>query len=140
MKSKEEVHYNMSRIRGKDTSIEVMLRHALYHNGYRYRKNVSFLPGHPDILLLKYRIVIFCDGDFFHGYDLSKIESQLKTHRDFWTKKIITNRKRDEEVDEKLVSLGYIVLRFWEHEIREDLNRVLDEINLAVIRREEEKD
>ena len=131
-RSKEAVSYNMSRIKGKDTSIEKILRHALYQEGYRYRKNDKTLPGHPDIVLRKYHIVIFCDGDFFHGYDLSKTEAQLKTNRDYWSEKIQTNRKRDRDCDQKLAEAGYLVLRFWEHEIRHHLKEVLNEINLAV--------
>lgn len=140
MRDKALVHYNMSRIKGKDTSIEILLRHALYHNGIRYRKNPKGLPGHPDIVLTKYRIVIFCDGDFFHGYDLTKIKGQLKTNADFWLKKIETNRKRDEKNDILLSQLGYKVLHFWEHEIRNDLQSVLDEIYLAILERKKESE
>lgn len=137
MKTKEEIHYNMSRIKGRDTSIEKILRHALYQEGYRYRKNVTALPGTPDIVLCKYKIAIFCDGDFFHGYDLNKTESSLKTNKDFWSKKIETNQKRDIDTDKKLVEMGYLVYRFWEHEIRKELKKVLAEIDLAVYKRSE---
>lgn len=130
----------MSRIPGKDTSIELVLRKALYHEGYRYRKNVPGLPGHPDIVLTKYRICIFCDGDFFHGYDYARIAGQLKTHKDFWDRKIRRNRERDRKVDLLLVDMGYVVLRFWEHEIKEDLAKVLCEIELAVADRERKKE
>ncbi len=135
MKTKEEIHYNMSRIKGKDTSIEKILRHALYQEGYRYRKNVKSLPGTPDIVLCKYKIAIFCDGDFFHGYDLRKTESSLKKNKNFWSEKIETNQKRDIDIDKKLVEMGYLVYRFWEHEIRRELNEVLAEIDLAVYKR-----
>jgi len=119
--------HNVSNIKGKDTSIELILRHALYKEGYRYYKNVKTLPGSPDIVLCKYKIAIFCDGDFFHGYDLTKTESLLKKNKDFWSNKIETNRKRDNKVDEELVSLGYIVLRYWEHEIKHDLDKVIND-------------
>lgn len=138
MKDKESVSYNMSRIKGKDTSIELMLRHALYHSGIRYRKNVKNLPGHPDIVVTKYKIVIFCDGDFFHGYDLSKTESQLKANSEYWLKKIKRNRQRDLRNDEILVNLNYFVLHFWEHEIRKDLNKVLNEIDDAILLRKKQ--
>ncbi|MCR4699227.1 MAG: very short patch repair endonuclease [Bacilli bacterium] len=128
--------HNVSNIKGKDTSIELILRHALYKEGYRYRKNVKTLPGSPDIVLCKYKIAIFCDGDFFHGYDLTKTESLLKKNKDFWSNKIETNRKRDNKIDEELVSLGYIVLRYWEHEIKHDLDKVINDINLHVIQKE----
>lgn len=131
--------HNIARIKGKDTSIEVILRHALYKEGYRYRKNLKTLPGSPDIVLMKYKIAIFCDGDFFHGYDLVQTEARLKKNKEFWSNKIETNRKRDKKVDEELVSLGYIVLHFWEHEIKKDLNKVINEINLTVYKRENER-
>jgi DNA mismatch endonuclease, patch repair protein len=118
----------MSRIKGKDTSIELLLRSALYQEGYRYRKNDPRLPGHPDIVLSKYRIVIFVDGDFFHGYDLRKTEASLKRHKAYWEKKIITNRQRDRKNDVLLTQKGYMVLHFWEHEIRRNLPGVVAEI------------
>lgn len=139
-RDKKTVSYNMSRIKGKDTSIEKTLRKALYQEGYRYRKNVSTLPGHPDIVLSKYRICIFCDGDFFHGYDLGKTEKQLKSNKDFWYKKIMANQKRDCEEDKELVALGYRVFRFWEHEIRNSLPAVLHEIDMAIKEEEEKSD
>lgn len=131
-KTEEQIHYNMSRIKGRDTSIKIKLRKALYHNGIRYRKNDKRLPGHPDIVISKYRIAIFCDGDFFHGYDMSEIESHLKTNTDYWKEKIVGNRNRDVEIDQKLVKQGYHVLHFWEHEINQDLNKVLNEIYLTI--------
>ena len=128
----------MSRIRGKDTSIEIILRKALRKEGYTYHKNVRKLPGCPDIVLCRYRIAIFCDGDFFHGYDLNRIESQLKMNKEFWLEKIRRNQKRDNLCDMKLVGMGYLVLRFWEHEIRKNLNEVLKEIDMAVLKKESE--
>ena len=86
----------------------------------------------------KDKIAIFCDGDFFHGYDLTKIESNLKKNKEFWSNKIETNRRRDNRVNEELVSLGYIVLRYWEHEIRGELEKVLNDIHLAVIQKEKQ--
>jgi DNA mismatch endonuclease (patch repair protein) len=134
-RSKAQISYNMSRIKGKDTSIELILRKALYAKGYRYHKNDKSLPGHPDIVLSKYRIVIFCDGDFFHGYDYDKTSKSLHSHIPYWQNKIQMNRKRDVITDERLVEKGYLVLRFWEHEIKENLNQVLAEIDDAVLRR-----
>jgi DNA mismatch endonuclease (patch repair protein) len=65
----EQIHYNMSRVKNKDTSIEITLRKALWHSGIRYRKNYTKLPGKPDIAITKYRIAVFCDGEFWHGKD-----------------------------------------------------------------------
>lgn len=136
-KSKEEISYNMSRIKGKDTSIEKILRKELYLAHYRYRKNVSNLPGHPDILLSKYRICIFCDGDFFHGYDLNKIESNLKENKEYWYNKIKKNQERDRKEEIKLVEMGYVVLRFWEHEIKTDIKSVMNEIEMTVLKQKD---
>ena len=76
--TKEQRHRNMSNIKNKDTSIEIKLRKALWEKGYRYRKNYNKLPGKPDIVLTKYKIVIFCDSEFFHGNDWEKLKLQLK--------------------------------------------------------------
>ena len=77
-KLQKKVNKNMSKIRGKDTSIEVVLRKALWHRGFRYRKNYKGLPGRPDIVLTKYRIAIFCDSEFFHGKDWGHLKEHLK--------------------------------------------------------------
>ena len=76
--TKEQRHKNMKNIKGKDTKIEVLLRKALWHKGYRYRKNYKKLEGKPDIVLTKYKIAIFCDGEFFHGKDWEKLRERLK--------------------------------------------------------------
>lgn len=107
--TKEQRHKNMSHIKSKDTKIEVKLRKALWHKGYRYRKNYSQLPGKPDIVLTKFKIVIFCDSEFFHGKDWDNLEIQLKHGKNaaFWIKKIAENRKRDEEINRKLTFMGW---------------------------------
>lgn len=124
---KEERSLLMSRIKGKDTSIEVLLRKELYKRGIRYRKNIS-LYGHPDISIKKYRIAIFCDGDFWHGYNWEERENDIKSNRDYWIRKIERNMEKDIEVNHVLEHLGYTVIRVWEHEIRKDLIGVADMI------------
>ena len=105
----------MQHIRGKDTKIEVVLRKALWNKGYRYRKNYGKLPGHPDIVLTKYHIAIFCDGEFFHGKDLEVLKPRLEkgSNADFWISKISRNRERDDEINKKLLFQGWTVIRFW---------------------------
>ena len=90
----EKSHKNMSKIRGNDTSIEIVLRKALWHRGFRYRKNYKGLPGRPDIVLTKYRIAIFCDSEFFHGKDWEILKPKLEKGKnpDYWVKKIERNR------------------------------------------------
>lgn len=114
-----QTHKNMSRIRGKDTEIEVLLRRALWHRGYRYRKNYRALPGSPDIVLTKYRIAIFCDSEFFHGKDWEVLKPRLQKGKnpDYWIPKIEHNMERDREQDKRLLYLGWTVIRFWGKDI-----------------------
>ena len=97
----EQRRKNMQHIKAKDTKIEVILRKALWARGYRYRKNYRNLPGKPDIVLTKYKIAIFCDGEFFHGKDWEVLQSRLrKSHNsEFWISKISKNRERDNEIN-----------------------------------------
>ena len=102
----------MSHIRGKDTSIEVILRKALWHKGIRYRKNYKKLPGTPDIAITKYRIAIFCDSEFFHGYNWEIKKQKLGHNREYWIKKIERNMARDRENDFKLIAMDWIPMHF----------------------------
>ena len=112
-------HKNMSKIRAKDTSIEVALRKALWSKGYRYRKNYKDLPGRPDIVLTKYKIAIFCDSEFFHGKDWDALKKKLEKGKnpDYWIKKIERNIQRDKEKDQVLNFMGWTVLHFWVKDI-----------------------
>ena len=110
---------NMRRIRPKNTKLELALRKALWHKGYRYRKNYEALPGKPDIVLTKQKIAIFCDSEFFHGKDWEILKPQLEHGKngEFWIKKISRNRERDDEVNKQLLFLGWTVIRFWGKDI-----------------------
>ena len=123
--TKEQRHRNMSNIKNKDTSIELKLRKALWEKGYRYRKNYNKLPGKPDIVLTKYRIVIFCDSEFFHGKDWEKLKLQLEKGKnsEFWINKIFKNIERDEKIEKELNFMGWTVIRFW----GKDINKNVDE-------------
>ena len=120
----EKSHRNMSRIRGKDTSIEVILRKALWAKGFRYRKNVKGLPGRPDIALTKYKIAIFCDSEFFHGKDWDNLKKKLENGKnpDYWIPKIQRNMDRDRAKDASLRGAGWNVLHFWGKDITRDVN------------------
>ena len=107
----------MSHIKGKNTKIELILRKALWHKGYRYRKNYSMLPGSPDIALTKYKISIFCDSEFFHGYQWEAKKQRLGTNRGYWIKKIERNITRDRKTDMDLLSMGWVVIHFWGQDI-----------------------
>lgn len=131
--TKEQRSRNMKHIRAKDTKIEVLLRKALWEKGYRYRKNCKDLPGKPDIVLTKYKIVIFCDGEFFHGKDWEILRPKLETtsnNGQFWAEKIARNIQRDDEVNKQLLFLGWTVLRFWGDDIKKNVDecvRVVEE-------------
>ena len=128
------VSNNMRKIHSKDTSIELLLRKALWHKGYRYRKNYKALPGSPDIVLTKYKIAIFCDSEFFHGKDWEILKLRLENGKnaDFWIKKIERNRNRDYENDKKLLFLGYTVLHFWGQDISKHTDECLQTIEVAI--------
>lgn len=130
--TKEQRHKNMKNIKSKDTSIEKKLRNALWNKGYRYRKNYNKLPGKPDIVLTKYKIAIFCDGEFFHGKDWEVLRPRLEksNNSEFWIKKIARNRERDDEVNKKLLFEGWTVIRFWGNDIKkhvDDCVKVIEE-------------
>lgn len=120
----ERSHKNMSCIRGKDTSIEVVLRKALWARGYRYRKNYKGLPGSPDIALTKYKIAIFCDSEFFHGKDWDLLRKKLKKGKNpgYWVQKIQRNIERDQEKDRLLRFEGWTVIHFWGKDILNDVD------------------
>lgn len=128
----EQRKKNMRAIRSKDTTIELALRKALWQRGIRYRKNYKGLIGKPDIVITKYRIAVFCDSDFWHGYDWEKRKARIKSNQNYWIPKIERNMKRDREITAALVEQGWIVLRFWEHTIRKELEECVNDIQEAV--------
>ena len=131
-KTPEQIHYNMSRIRSKDTKIEVELRKELWSRGLRYRKNVKNVPGKPDIAFIGKKVAVFCDSEFWHGYDWEHRKNDIKTRREFWIPKIERNIQRDLEVNRILEEQGWIVLRFWGKEIQKDLIGCADRIEKVV--------
>ena len=110
--------YNMSQIKGKDTKPEEMVRKYLFAQGFRYRKNDKKLPGTPDIVLPKYKTVIFVNGCFWHGHEGCKNFVWPKSNPDFWKKKIETNISRDLKKIELLQSKGWRVITVWECELK----------------------
>ena len=89
-------------------------------------KNYKQLPGKPDIAITKYRIVVFCDSDYWHGYDWENRHQRIKSNRDYWIPKIERNMARDKEITAQLQAMGWIVLRFWEWQIKKRLNECVD--------------
>lgn len=132
--TKEQRKKNMQHIKAKDTKIEIILRKALWKKGYRYRKNYNKLLGKPDIVLPKYNIVIFCDGEFFHGKDWEILKPRLERGKnsDFWVTKISKNRERDEEINKKLLFMGWTVIRFWGMDIKKNTDECIKVIEETI--------
>lgn len=132
--TKEQRHKNMQNIRAKDTEIEVILRRTLWKKGYRYRKNYCKLPGKPDIVLTKYKIAIFCDGEFFHGKDWNMLKAKLEKSNNskFWIDKISRKIERDEEINKKLIYGGWTVIRFWGKEIKNHTDECVKVVEEAI--------
>lgn len=128
----EQRKKNMQAIKSKDTSIELCLRKALWHEGIRYRKNYKELPGKPDIVITKYHIAIFCDSDFWHGYDWETRNQRIKSNRTYWIPKIEKNIQRDKDVTHQLQEAGWIVLRFWEWQIKKHLDDCVEVVKTAI--------
>ena len=131
MRDPETTSKIMRRIPQKDTKAEVMLRKELFQRGLRYRKNVTKLPGRPDIVFGSGRLVVFVDGDFWHGREWRRrghrrVEDAFKTNTDFWVRKIEGNARRDKENTKKLEQDGWVVLRFWASDVESRLNGIAD--------------
>lgn len=127
-----EVSKRMSRVRLKKGKAETLLAKALWHRGYRYRLNYKKLPGSPDIAVTKYRIAVFVDGEFWHGFDWDNRKTRLKSNRDYWIEKIEENIARDQKNDEKLKKQGWTPMHFWEKEVLKDLEGCLHRIAVEV--------
>ena len=127
----------MSKIKGKDTSIELALRKALWAKGIRYRKNYKNAPGRPDIALTKYKIAIFCDSEFFHGKDWIILKKKLEKGKnpDYWIPKIERNMERDREKDILLEQNGWQVVHFWGKDIAKDVNGCVKTIEEMIFER-----
>lgn len=118
--SKEKRSKNMSRIKSHDTSIELKVRKYLFSQGFRYRKNVKVLPGKPDIVLPKYKTVIFINGCFWHRHPGCKYATTPSSHQEFWQKKFTANVKNDQKNHKLLKESGWNVIVLWECEIEHD--------------------
>jgi len=120
----------MSGIRGTNTKPEMRVRQLLHHRGFRFRLHDKSLPGKPDIVFGKNRLAVFCDGDFWHGRDLSNRLAKLrKGHNpEYWVKKVLKNVERDQRQTKLLESLGWTVVRFWETDIHRQVGDIADQI------------
>ncbi|HEX9826887.1 MAG TPA: very short patch repair endonuclease [Flavobacteriaceae bacterium] len=118
----------MSKIRSKNTKPELLFRKALWKEGVRYRVDSKKLPGKPDVSIQKYKLAIFIDGEFWHGYNWDERKDKIKNNRGFWIPKIERNMQRDREVNRQLNTMGYTVFRFWEKEIKSELNKCINDV------------
>lgn len=127
----------MKSIHNKNTSIEVILRKALWHRGIRYRVNYKTMPGSPDIAITKYRIAIFCDGEIWHGKDWDNLEKRLKKgkHGDYWVAKITRNMERDREIDQALRFRDWTVLHFWGNDILSKTDECVEAVEETIMDR-----
>lgn len=130
--TKEQRHKNMQAVRNKDSKIEIALRSALWSKGYRYRKNYTKLEGKPDIVIPKYKLAIFCDSEFWHGYNWDTRKHDIKSNKDFWIKKIEGNIKRDEYVNKILHNQGWKVIRLWGKDIQNNMDECLSKIEKEI--------
>lgn len=111
----------MQAIRSSGTRSEVMLAKALWNKGYRYRKNDRGVFGVPDLTFRRKKLAVFVDSEYFHGKDWEKEKYRIKSNRDFWWPKIEGNIRRDTTVNERLLSEGWTILRFWSRDVQKNL-------------------
>lgn len=116
--SKEQRHKNMAAIHSKDTKPEMIVRRGLWKRGFRYRLNHKRLPGHPDLVLKKYRTCIFVNGCFWHGHEGCRYCTIPKTNTKFWVNKVRRNKERDLKVQHELVAMGWHPITIWECELK----------------------
>lgn len=128
----EQRRKNMQAVKNKDSQIELLLRKELWSRGLRYRKNVNRIYGRPDIVFIGKKVAVFCDSEFWHGYNWEERKKDFKSHQEFWIPKIERNMERDAEVTAHLESEGWTVIRFWGNEIKKNTAQCADIIEKAV--------
>ncbi len=132
-KTKEQISYNMSQVRSTGSALEEAFAHELSRRGIStYLRNDKTVFGKPDFVFKARKIAVFCDSEFWHGFDWDNTRKAIKSNRDFWIPKIERNIKRDEEVTERLNADGWTVLRFWEHEIKKSIITCADKVISAL--------
>ena len=123
----------MSHVKLKKGYEEVVLAKALWHKGYRYRLNYKGLPGSPDIAIIKYKVAIFVDGEFWHGYKWDEKKDKIKRNREYWIQKIEENMARDSRVDEELKAMDWIPIDFWSQSIRKNIDECVQVVSDCVL-------
>ena len=128
----EQRRKNMQAVKNKDSQIELLLRKELWKRGLRYQKNRTDMFGKPDIVFKGKKVAVFCDSEFWHGYNWEERKKDFKSHQEFWIPKIERNMERDIEVTNILESEGWTVLRFWGKEIKKETEKCANIIEKAV--------
>lgn len=129
----EQRRRNMQAIRSKDTKIEIVLGKALWAAGHRYRKNDKLILGKPDFTFKRYKLAVFCDSEFWHGKNWKIQQQRIGTNQDFWITKIQNNINRDKRVNRQLRKQGWTVIRFWETDIKKNIEKCLQKIEAKII-------
>lgn len=130
--TKEQRRRNMQAIKSSGTKIELILSKALWHKGYRYRKNCKNIYGKPDIVFRKYKLAIFCDSEFWHGKNFNKTIKRIGTNKKFWYDKIKNNIARDKKVNKHLKNEGWTLLRFWEKDIVKNIGYCTKKVETTI--------
>ncbi|MFI3257878.1 MAG: very short patch repair endonuclease [Spirochaetales bacterium] len=138
-KTKEQISFNMKQVKNKNSKIEILLRKELWKNGLRYRKHVKNIFGCPDIAFQGKKIAVFCDSEFWHGYDWEHKKHEFKSRQDFWIPKIERNMERDKEVTKALEDDGWTVLRFWGKDIKNNVQYCVNTVKTAIEKNEKRK-
>lgn len=131
-KTPEQISFNMRQVKNKGSKIEVMLMKELWRRGLRYRKNVTTVCGKPDIAFFSKKVAVFCDSEFWHGFNWEERKKDFKSHQEFWIPKIERNMERDKEVTATLEADGWTVIRFWGNDIKKHLSECADVVEAAV--------
>ncbi len=124
----EHRSWNMAQIKGKDTKIEVKVRQYLFSKGFRFRKNDKRFPGKPDVVLPKYKTVIFVNGCFWHRHQGCRLATTPKTNIEFWQNKFDKNIENDKKHNQQLIEMGWTPITIWECELKKDFVKVMEKI------------
>ncbi len=124
----EATSTRMAHVKLKHGDAEAAIAKVLWHEGFRYWLDYRKLPGSPDIAIQKYRIAVFVDGEFWHGYNWDERKSKLKRNREYWIEKIEENMARDRRVDQELMALGWTPIHFWSKEVKKDFDGCIQAI------------
>ena len=131
--STPEIRKRMSKVKLKNGKAETILAKRLWHEGYRYRRNYKKLPGSPDIAITTYRVAVFVDGEFWHGYNWASKKDKIGRNKEYWVEKIEENIARDSKNDKELKALGWIPIHFWSKEVMKDPEGCVKDIEDIII-------